>query len=149
MQLREISNIGSSALQFFTEELNHPFLKNGWNLFFVIYLIILYLFFTLKYSMSLISNVKNCKNNVIQSNCNGAPSVGHAEGDQPATVGEIGTDLASQTYLIMSEVIPRQFFTTKRQLSMRLKRSRDALARCSLHEDFVKDLQQFDEFKLV
>ena len=31
---------------------------------------------------------------------------------------------------------------------MRLKRSRDALARCSLHEHFFKTLKQFDEIKL-
>ena len=31
---------------------------------------------------------------------------------------------------------------------MRLKRSRDALAKCSLHEHFVKALEQFDEIKL-
>ena len=33
VQLREISDIGSSARQFFTEDLDHPFLTNGWNLF--------------------------------------------------------------------------------------------------------------------
>ena len=39
--------------------------------------------------MSLILNVKNCKNNGIQLTCNGAPSVGHAEGDQTVTGGAI------------------------------------------------------------
>ena len=33
VQLREISDIGSSALQFFTEDLDHSFLTNCWNLF--------------------------------------------------------------------------------------------------------------------
>ena len=63
--------------------------------------------------MSFISNIKNCENNIIQSTCSGAPSVGHAEGDQTATVGEVGTDLASRAYSIMSEGIPRKFLTTK------------------------------------
>ena len=79
--------------------------------------------------MSFISNVKNCENNVIQSTCNEAPSAGHVEGDQTATVGELGTTLASQAYPIMSEVNTRRFFTTKRQLSILLKRSRDDLTR--------------------
>ena len=48
----------------------------------------------------------------------------------------------------MSEVNTRKLLTTKRQLSMRLKQSRDALARCSSHEHFVKTLKQFDEIKL-
>ena len=116
VQLREISDIGSSAPQFSTEGLDNPFLKNGWNLFSIIYLIILYL----SNSMSFIFNVKNCKNNAIQSTCNGALSVGHAEGDQTAAVWEIGTDVASQTYPIMSEVNTRKLLTTKRKLFMRL-----------------------------
>ena len=98
--------------------------------------------------MPFISNIKRCENNVIQTTCNGAPSVEHVEGDQRATVGEIGTDLASQAYPIMSEVIPCIFLTTKRQLSMRLKRSRNSLARCSSRENFVKALEQFDKVKL-
>ena len=70
--------------------------------------------------MSFISNIKNCENNVIQSTCNGAPFAGHLEGVQTATVGELGTDLASQAYYpIMSEVNTRKLLTTKRQLSMR------------------------------
>ena len=69
--------------------------------------------------MSFISNVKNCENNVIQSTCNGAPSAGQVEGYQTATVGELGTDLASQAYPIMSEVNTRKLSTTKRQLSIR------------------------------
>ena len=59
VQLCEIDDIGSSAPQFFTEDLNNPFLKNGWNLFFIIYLIISYLSYILNYSMSFISNAKN------------------------------------------------------------------------------------------
>ena len=98
--------------------------------------------------MSFISNIKNCENNVIQSTCNGAPSAGHVEGDQTATVGELGNDLASQAYPIISEVNTRKLLTTKRQLSMRLKRSRDALAKCSSHEHFAKALEQFDEIKI-
>ena len=98
--------------------------------------------------MSLISNVKNCEINVIQSTCNGAPSAGHVEGYQTLTVGELGTDIESQAYPIMSEMISRKFLATKRQLSMRLRRSRDALSRCSSHEYFVKALEQFDEIKL-
>ena len=98
--------------------------------------------------MSLISNVENCKNNVIQSTCNGAPSVVQAEDGHTATVGKISTDLESQTYQIMSEVNTRKLLTTKRQLSMRLKQARDALARCSSHEHFVKALEQFDEIEL-
>ena len=98
--------------------------------------------------MSFISNIKNCENNVIQSTCNGAPSAGHVEGDQTATVGELGNDLASQAYPIISEVNIRKLLTTKRQLSMRLKRSRDALAKCSSHEHFAKALEQFDEIKI-
>ena len=70
--------------------------------------------------MSFISNVMNCENNVIQSTCTGAPSAGHVEGDQTARVGELGTDLASQAYPIISEVNTRKLLTTKRQLSMRL-----------------------------
>ena len=95
--------------------------------------------------MPFISNIKNCKNNIIQWTCNGAPSVGHAEGDQTAAVGEVGADL---TYPIMSKRIPHEFLTTKRQLSMRLKQSRNALARCSSHEHFFKALEQFDEIGL-
>ena len=98
--------------------------------------------------MSFISNIKNCGNNVIQSTSNGAPSAGHVEGDQTATVGELGTNLASQAYPIISEVNTRKLLTTKRQLSMRLKRSRDALARCLSHEHFAKALEQFDEIKI-
>ena len=98
--------------------------------------------------MSFISTIKNCENNEIQSTCNGAPSAGHVEGDQTATVGELGTNLASQAYPIISEVNTRKLLTTKRQLSMRLKRSRDALARCSSHEHFAKALEQFDEIKI-
>ena len=98
--------------------------------------------------MSFISNIKNCENNVNQSTCNGAPLAGHVEGDQTATVGELGNDLASQPYPIISEVNTRKLLTTKRQLSMRLKRSRDALARCSSHEHFAKALEQFDEIKI-
>ena len=98
--------------------------------------------------MSFISNIKNCENNVIQSKCNGAPSAGHVEGDQTATVGKLGNDLASQAYPIISEVNTRKLLTTKRQLSMGLKRSRDALARCSSHEHFAKALEQFDEIKI-
>ena len=98
--------------------------------------------------MSFISNINNCENNVIQSTCNGAPSAGHVEGDQTATVGELGNDLASQAYPIISEVNTRKLLTTKRQLSMGLKRSRDALARCSSHEHFAKALEQFDEIKI-
>ena len=111
--------------QFFIEDLDHSLRKVG------IYLIVLYLSSTLKYSMSFVSNVKSCENNVIQSTCNGAPSAEHVEGDQTATVGELGTDLASQCYTIMSEVNTCKLLTTKRQISMRLKRSRDDLARCS------------------
>ena len=33
VQLREISDIGSSARQLFTEDLDHPFITNGRNLF--------------------------------------------------------------------------------------------------------------------
>ena len=33
VQLCEINDIGSSAPQFFTEDLDHSFLKNGWNIF--------------------------------------------------------------------------------------------------------------------
>ena len=98
--------------------------------------------------MSFTSNAKNGQNTVIQSTSNGAPSAGHVEGDQTATFGKLGTDLASQAYSRISKVIPRKFLTTKRQLSMLLKRSRDALARCSLHEHFVKTLEQFDKIKL-
>ena len=98
--------------------------------------------------MSFISNINNCENNVIQSTCNGAPSAGHVEGDQTATVGELGNDLASQAYPIISEVNTRKLLTTKRQLSMGLKRLRDALARCSSHEHFAKALEQFDEIKI-
>ena len=57
--------------------------------------------------MSFISNINNCENNVIQATCNGAPSAGHVEGDQTATVGELGKDLASQAYPIISEVNTR------------------------------------------
>ena len=95
-QLGEINDNGSSASQLFTEDLDHPFLKNGWILFLIIYLVNLYLFYLLKYSMSFISITKNCENNVIQSTCNGATSAEHVEGDQTATVGDLGTDLASQ-----------------------------------------------------
>ena len=63
--------------------------------------------------MSFISNVKNGENNVIQSTCNGAPSAGHVEGDQTATVGELGNDLASQAYPIISEVNTRKLFNDK------------------------------------
>ena len=66
--------------------------------------------------MSFISNIKSCENNVIQSTCNRAPSVGDAEGDQTATVGELGTDLAFRAYPIMSEVNTRKLLATKRQL---------------------------------
>ena len=48
----------------------------------------------------------------------------------------------------MSEVNNHKLLTTKRQLSMHLKQSRDALARCSSHELFVQALEQFDEIKL-
>ena len=99
--------------------------------------------------MSFISNITNCGNNVIQSTSNGAPSAGHVEGDQTGTVGELGTDLASQAYPIISEVNTRKLLTIKRQLSMRLKQSRDALARCSSQEHFAKAFEQFDEIKIL
>ena len=70
------------------------------------------------------------------------------EGDQTATVGELGNDFASQAYPIITEVNTRKLLTTKRQLSMRLKRSRDALAKCSSHDHFAKALEQFDEIKI-
>ena len=85
MQLREISDIGSLAPQFFTEGSDHYFFKKGWNLFFIC-LIILHLSYTIKYCAYFISNTKNCKNSVIQSTCNGTPSAGHIEGDQTATI---------------------------------------------------------------
>ena len=97
--------------------------------------------------MSFISNVKICQNNAIQLTCNEALSARHVEGDQTATVGDLGTDLRSQSYPIKSEVNIRKLLTTKRQLSMRLKRSRNASARCLSHEHFVKALEQFDKIK--